>query len=267
MPSTAADARSTYGNDPNQFGDLRLPAGPGPHPVVVLIHGGCFRAQYASLRDLAPMGDALKAEGIATWNIEYRRLGQQGAGWPGTYQDVGAAIDHLRTIARRFDLDLSRVVIVGHSAGGHLAMWSAARGKLPAESAIAAARPLNPIGVIDLAGPLDLRENIENYHAECGAPVITQMLGGTPAEHPDRYREASAAGQLPLGVPQVLIWGEHENFMPRTLAHAYVARAIGAGDKARLVVAPHAGHFEIASPTTSAWRLVKAEIRRLIDRR
>jgi pimeloyl-ACP methyl ester carboxylesterase len=112
-----------------------------------------------------------------------------------------------------------------------------------------------------------LRENIENYHTECRRPVITQMMGGTPTEQSTRYREASAGAQLPLGVPQALIWGEHEDFMPLPLAQAYVTRATAAGDDARLLIAPKVGHFEIASPTTSAWPLVRDEIKRLLGRK
>ncbi len=156
LPSRAPDHRLSYGQDSSQYGELRLPAGPGPHPVVVLIHGGCFKAAYATARDLAPMGDALKAEGIATWNVEYRRLGQPGGGWPGTYLDVGRAVDRLRALAGRYRLDLDRVVLLGHSAGGHLAMWAAARPRVPAGSPLYLADPLPVRGAIDLAGPLDL---------------------------------------------------------------------------------------------------------------
>ncbi|QAY79681.1 alpha/beta hydrolase [Sphingosinicella sp. BN140058] len=265
MPSRAADAVSRYGSDPNQYGELRLPAGSGPHPVVVLVHGGCFKAAYATLRDLAPIGDALKREGIATWNIEYRRLGQPGGGWPGTYQDVGAAIDHLRGLARRDRLDLRRIVFVGHSAGGHLALWAAARARVPSTSAIAGRRPLRPLGAIDLAGPFDMRENIANYHGECRDPVITQMMGGEPDRVPDHYRAASPGALLPLQVPHVLIWGEHESFMPRPLAERYVERARAAGDDAVLRIVSGAGHFEIASPLTPAWPVLLAEIKRLLE--
>lgn len=264
IPFKQADATFYYGEDRNQFAELRLPAGARRHPVVVLIHGGCFKAAYATLRDLAPMGDALKDEGIATWNLEYRRLGVAGAGWPGTYRDVGAAIDYLRKIAPRYNLDLNRVVIVGHSAGGHLAMWAAARGRLPAGSPVATPNPLRPIGVIDLAGPFDMRENIRKYQAECRDPVITQMLGGTPEQVSSRYVQASAGALLPLGVRQVLIWGEHERFMPRPLARAYVRRARSVGDDATLRVVKGAGHFEIASPNTAAWPLVLGEVNRLL---
>ena len=99
-PSRAPDHRITYGSHPSQYGELRVPDGSGPHPLVVFIHGGCFKAAYATARDFAAMGDALKHDGIATWNIEYRRLGETGSGWPGTYRDVGQALDHIRVIAR-----------------------------------------------------------------------------------------------------------------------------------------------------------------------
>lgn len=266
IPSQPADAVSRYGPDASQSGELRLPAGRGPHPVVVLIHGGCFKATYATLRDLAPIGDALKRDGIASWSIEYRRLGQPGGGWPGTYQDVGAAVDHLRTLATRYRLDLRRVVFVGHSAGGHLALWAAGRGRVPAGSAIAGRRPLRPLGVVNLAGPVDMRENIARYEGECQGPVITQMMGGSPHQVADHYRAASPGALLPLGVPQVLVWGEHESFVPRPLAAAYVERARAAGDDATLRVVPGAGHFEIASPNSAAWPQLSAEIRSLLDR-
>jgi acetyl esterase/lipase len=264
IPSLPADATSRYGPEAEQFGELRIPSGAGRHPVVVLVHGGCFKAAYATLRDLAPIGDALKRHGVATWNVEYRRLGQAGGGWPGTYQDVGAAIDHLRTLAPRHRLDLSRVVFVGHSAGGHLALWAAGRARVPSRSAIASRRPLRPLGAINLAGPFDMRENIANYHRECRDQVITQMMGGTPEKVPDNYRAASPGALLPLGVPHVLIWGEHENFMPRPLAAAYVRRAQAAGDDATLRIVPGAGHFEIASPHTSTWPVLLADIQRLL---
>src|SRR5688500_11116414 len=136
LPVQPPDQRTAYGDDANQFGELRLPTASGPHPVVVLIHGGCWKAEYATLRDLGPMGDALKGAGIATWNVEYRRLRQLGSGWPGTYLDIGRAIDYLRQLAPKYRLDPSRVVVLGHSAGGHLAMWAAARRRLPVTSEV-----------------------------------------------------------------------------------------------------------------------------------
>jgi acetyl esterase/lipase len=126
--------RIAYGTGALQFGELRVPAGRGPHPVVIIIHGGCWVAKLGKLDDRAvaldlvrPIAADLTAHGFATWNLEYRRLGNDGGGWPGTFQDIAAGADHLRQIAAKSQLDLSRVVAIGHSAGGHFALWLAAR--------------------------------------------------------------------------------------------------------------------------------------------
>jgi acetyl esterase/lipase len=267
LPSQAPDLRAAYGKDSSQYGELRLPRGPGPHPVVVLIHGGCFKAAYATTRDLAPMGDALKADGIATWNIEYRRLGQPGAGWTGTYLDVGQGVDHLRALAGKHNLDLGRVVLVGHSAGGHLAMWAAGRARVPAASPVHMADPLSVRGVINLAGPLDLTAHIPEYEQLCRDTVITALMGGSPGAVPERYAQASPIKLLPLRIPQVLVIGEHEEFVPRPLVEAYAQAAERDGDRVRLVVIPNAGHFEIASPRSSAWPTVESSMRSLLDGR
>ena len=267
LPSRAPDRRVAYGEDSSQFGELRLPIGSGPHPVVVLIHGGCFKAAYATARDLAPMGDALKDGGIATWNVEYRRLGQPGSGWPGTYLDIGRAVDHIRALTREYPLDLGRIVIVGHSAGGHLAMWAAARSRIPAASPLYATDPLPVRGVIDLAGPVDLTANIPGYEALCRDSVVTSLLGGTPTTVPERYAQASPIKLLPLGIPQVLILGTHEDFVPLPLAEAYAAAATAVGDSVRLLVIPGVGHFETASPRASTWPLVESAIRALLTGR
>jgi len=265
LPSRPATARVAYGSDSSQYGELRVPPGPGPHPVAILIHGGCFKAMYANARELGAMGDTLTAEGIATWNIEYRRLGQPGGGWPGTYLDVGRAVDHLRELAQDHDLDLSRVVLVGHSAGGHLAMWAASRARLAPESDLYLPDRLPVRGVVDLAGPVDMTANIPGYEGLCRDSVITLLLGGRPGEVPGRYADASAIRRLPLGVAQVLVIGEHEEFVPRPVAEAYVRAAQEAGDSIRLLVLPGMGHFELAMPTTPAWAPVAAAIRGLID--
>ena len=265
LPSHPPDHRLSYGKDSSQFGELRLPSGAGPHPVVVLIHGGCFKAAYATLRDLAPMGDALKAAGIATWNIEYRRVGQPGGGWPGTWLVVGSAVDQLPVLAREHPFDLNRVVIVGHSAGGHLAMWAAGRARVPAGSEIHSANPLPVRGVLNLAGPVDLSENIAGYEGLCRDTVVTGLMGGTPAQVPDRYAQASARPLIPLGVPQVLLMGEHEDFVPRSLAEAYARAATDAGDLVRVIVIPAVGHFDIASPVATTWPRVLSVINSLLE--
>jgi acetyl esterase/lipase len=267
LPSQAPDRRIIYGTDSSQYGELRIPHGSGPHPLVVLIHGGCFKAAFASAQYFGAMADALKADGIATWNIEYRRLGEPGSGWPGTYLDVGRAVDHVRKIAGEYALDLGRVAIVGHSAGGHLAMWAAARRRLTSASELYLVNPLPVRGALDLAGPVDMTANIQGYEALCGDPVITSMLGGTPAAAPEHYAQASAITLLPLGIPQVLVLGSHEEFVPLPLVDAYVKAAAEAGDQVRRILISGAGHFEIASPLSFTWPQVKSAIQSLLDGR
>ncbi len=265
IPAAPPDHRVTYGDSPSQFGELRVPAGPGPHPTVVLVHGGCWKEAYGSSRELGPLGDALKTEGIASWNVEYRRLPEPGSGWPGTFLDVGRALDFLRQIAGLYRLDLSRVVLVGHSAGGHLAMWAAGRRRLPEGSELHTAEPLPVRGVVNLAGTMDMADNIANMEARCRDRVVTALLGGTPQQVPQRYQQGSAMGLVPLGVPQRLVWGEHEAFVPRPVAQKYLAAATRAGDDLQLIVVPAMGHFDLASPHTDAWPVLRSSIKAMMD--
>ena len=145
----AADHRITYGDDPSQFGDLFLPQGDGPHPVLFLLHGGCWRAPYG-LEPVGQMARTLADAGLAVWSLEYRRLGN-GGGWPHTFLDVAHGADLLRELATTYPLDLTQVVVAGHSAGGHLALWSAARPQLPADSPIYTPDPLPFQAVVALA--------------------------------------------------------------------------------------------------------------------
>lgn len=266
LPSGQADYRIRYGDASEQFSDLRVPTSRGPHPVVVLIHGGCLKAEYATLRDLAPMAEALKAKGIATWNIEYRRLGQPGGGWPGTYQDVGAAVDKLRELSPQHNLDLGRIAVLGHSAGGHLAMWTAARHRLPPESVLFTQQPLPIRGVVNVAGYADLDTFRQVEKGACGGTAIAEtVLGGTPAQVPQRYRQVSAEAMLPLGVPQILIWGDEDTNTPLWLAKRYAKAARRSGDSAQLVVVPNLGHFEVADPSSAAWSAVSEALGNLVQ--
>ena len=161
------------------------------------------------------MADALKADGIATWNIEYRRLGEPGSGWPGTYLDVGRAVDHVREKSLGEIPDLGRVPIVGPFRGGRLAMWPAADRRLTIASELYLVDPLPVRGALDLAGPVDMTANIQGYEALCGDPVITSILGGTPAAVPEHYAQASAITLLPLGNPAgARVWDRTKSSCP-----------------------------------------------------
>ena len=268
LPSRPADVRVRYaGSDALQFGDLRLPNGRGPFPVAIVIHGGCWVSTIATLQNTAALADALRDAGVATWNVEYRRLDNPGGGWPGTFADIGAAADYVATLATQHDLDLSRCVAVGHSSGAHLALWLAARPRLPAGTLLYQKAPLRLKGVVALAGPGDLRDFTAYARDICGAPVIEQLLGGTPRAVPDRYAQASPVELLPFGVPQVLIVGTEDRVMPPRARDAYVAAAIKAGDRAESIAVPGAGHHEPITPTSVAWPIVRDKVLELLGKR
>jgi pimeloyl-ACP methyl ester carboxylesterase len=262
--------RIAYGAGPLQFGELRVPAGRGPHPVVIIVHGGCWVAKLGKLDDRAvaldlvrPIAADLTANGLATWNLEYRRVGNDGGGWPGTFQDIAAGADHLRRIAAKNQLDLTRVVAIGHSAGGHFALWLAGRSKLPKSSELYVKDPLRLKGVVDLDGPGDLQAMLSLQQSVCGAPVITQLMGGSPEERGQRYREGSPVEMLPLGVPQEIFAGR----MFAAQTPAYVEAAKRAGDTVNATVAAQAGHFVFIDPGSSTWPQVVKAIRGLMGPR
>ncbi len=247
------DLRLSYGGGQYHFGDLRLPAGPGPYPVVIGVHGGFWRARY----DLGYYGHlcaALATCGVATWNIEYRRVGHEGGGWPGTLEDVALATDYLRTLAPTYNLDLNRVVTLGHSAGGHLALWLAARARIPADSPLHSAAPLPLRAAVSLAGVCDLQRG---WELKLGTTAVPDFVGGSPAQVPERYASASPAALLPLGIPQVLIHGSDDESVPLIVSRDYHAAATALGDDVTLLALPNTGHFEVVDPRSHVWPQVQ----------
>ena len=257
------DHRIPYGPGPLQFGNLRLPRGKaGPHPVVLFIHGGCWLSQY-DIAHAAPFEQALADSGFAVWSFEYRRVGNEGGGWPGTFTDIAQGADFLRELAPRYALDLSRVIASGHSAGGEFALWLAGRKKIPRASPLYTADPLVVHGVLGLAPAPDL----EGLHASgvCGN-VINRLMGGSPAEQPDRYAAASPMQLVPIAVPQVMVIGAQDR-MWAPIGRSYLARALAAGDSTvQAVEAPESGHFDLLAPTTSTWPIVFTALKQLVAR-
>ncbi|MCB9115057.1 MAG: alpha/beta hydrolase [Caldilineaceae bacterium] len=241
------DYRHPYGRDRYQFADLYLPPGPGPYPVLVLIHGGCWRAEHG-LEPLGQLARAVAEQGTAVWNIEYRRLGN-GGGWPATFLDAGAALDHLRAVALRRNLDLSRVVTAGHSAGGHLALWLAGRHRLPVHSPLFMQKPLAVRGAISLAGIPDLALAIKE--GICGT-AAGELIGGRQPQHVRRLADASPRALTPLGVPHLHIHGEQDDIVPLGSVLRYATYALESGDRATLLALPDTGHFEVVDVRTPA---------------
>jgi acetyl esterase/lipase len=256
----SSGVRLAYGEHPLQFGDLRLPQHPGPHPVVVMVHGGFWRARY-DLVHIGHLCEALSAAGYATWNVEFRRIGN-GGGWPHTFADVSRGMDHVRALADDYPLDLGRIVTLGHSAGGHLALWLAARGRLSPSSELSTVNPLLPTGVVSLAGVVDLRAC---WELRLGDGIVVDLLGGTPDEVPERYSQASPYDLLPLRVPHVLIHGTEDDSVPFSMSVRYVRRATGSGDEVSLATLEGMGHFEPIDPRSVAWPAVLAAVRSLLD--
>lgn len=240
--STAEVRTVPYGPEPDQFAELWSAQGEGLHPVVVLLHGGYWRNRYG-LNLMHAIAADLQARGIATWNVEYRRVGSPGGGWPGTFDDVSAAFDRLTEQALTAHLDLGRVAIVGHSAGGHLGLWLAAQRQPAVVVALAA--------ICDLAAANRLR---------LSGNAVAEFLGGDERHHPERYRKASPAALLPLGVRQILVHGTADEDVPFTLSADYHAAARAAGDDCVLLDLADVDHFALIDPGSSAWQVT---VRRL----
>ncbi len=234
-----ADARVAYGSDANQFVDLRLPKGKGPHALAIVIHGGFWRARY----DLGYAGHlcaALTAKGIATANLEYRRVGNAGGGWPGTFADVRTAYQFLLQSAQQHKFDARRVVVIGHSAGGQLGLCLAAH-----ETGVKA--------VISLAGVVDLQRA---YTLHLSNDAVVEFLGGTPAEVGDHYKEADPM-KLAIAARQWLVHGAVDDVVPPALSRDYVSAKEKMKENARLEEIAGAGHFEVVDPRSSAWKDVE----------
>jgi len=243
----------SYGPARSQRADLHLPRGRGPHPVIVLIHGGSWTARYGRIVMRGLAGDLL-GRGWAVWNIEYRRVGG-GGGWPLTFADVAAAIDHLAELRAPLDLD-GGVTVVGHSAGGHLALWAAGRerlrpgapGYIDGEPSVRVARVIAQAGVCDLAGA---------YRRWRGG-AVQALMGGSPDDLPDRYAVGDPMRLLPLSMPALLVHGTLDETVSIELARSYERAAHLAGGEVELVeIGGKAGmHRAHLHPRGEAWAAV-----------
>jgi acetyl esterase/lipase len=247
-------SRYFYGQDPSQFADLHLPGGTPRPGVVVLFHGGWWGPNYGS-DHLAAAASDLAGRGWVTWNVEYRRLGL-GGGYPTTLQDAAAAIDHLATLE---DVDTARVVAIGHSAGGHLATWSAGRGQLPLGAPGFGPR-VELTGAISLAGVLDLSTAARDL---LGQGAALQFVGASPQEQPERYSVADPLARVPISAAVRCVHAPADDRVPFTQSVTYVDAARAAGQDAQLIEV-EGDHFTVADPSTPAWPSVIAALEALI---
>ena len=257
LPAPAADARLAYGPDSLQTGELRLPKGKGPFPVVVLIHGGCWLSQYDA-HYVSAMAAALAADGFAVWTPEFRRVGNPGGGYDNTFLDVARAVDFVRDMARNRALDTSRVVLAGHSAGGHLVLLTAARKTFKASHPLATASPLPIAGVVSIDGITDLA----GYAGTSGCnAAVPQLMGGKPPQQLERYALMSPSELVPLRVRSRIVQGTLDVTVPMSQATSFVAKAAAAGDDSQLVLLDHSAHFDPVAPISADWPAVLNAIR------
>jgi acetyl esterase/lipase len=243
-----------YGEHPDQVANLHLPARDGgPWPCVVLVHGGFWRTGWDRTL-MTPLAVDLAGRGVAAWNVEYRRVGQEGGGWPGTLEDVAAAIDHLSTLD---GVEGARVATCGHSAGGHLALWLAARHRLPA--GVPGSEPrIRPVAAVAQAGVCDLERG---WRDELGAGAVSGLLGSF-TEHPDRYAVASPAALAPLGIPQLLVHGEDDGVVPLAQSRNHTAL----DSDADLLSLAGVDHFDVIDPRHPAWEATAEWLMRRLGR-
>ena len=243
LPRDIADHRIGYGEHALQFDELRLPETSDRHPVIEFIHGGCWLNQF-SLDHVSAMSRALANQGYAVWTPEYRRFGDAGGGWPGTFEDIVRSIGVLSELSPEHSFDLNRVVMIGHSAGGHLALWLAAQNNLPLR------------GVVSLAGLCDLKA-YERLGNDCAAS-LPGLLGGTSRDVPERWAKANPIELLPIGIPVSLIHGERDTIVPLSQSESFAAAA-----GCELQVVRGGGHFDMVSPHANAFEIICQTLQRM----
>lgn len=246
-----ADHRIYFGEDSLQFGDLWIPDGEIRN-TVILIHGGCWLSVYPGVELMNPMAAELRDKGFAIWNIEYRRIGHDGGGYPGTFSDVANGADYLRVIANDFNLDLSNLIVSGHSAGGHLATWLASRRNIADTSPLYHPDPIPVSAVISLAGINDLERYARYSSSSCGINTVERLVHFEERKD-ESYLDTSPHRLLPLNVPFIEVAAAFDAPVPPFFGYHFDEALKNEGDDATLHLLPDAGHFEMIAPWSDEW--------------
>lgn len=266
LPQPTPTQQISYGAAPSQGIDVFLPTGPGPHPVAILIHGGCWSDFPGAGREqVRALAADWARRGVAVWSIRYRRANEAGGGYPNLYLDVATAVDRLRSEAPRLGIDTRRSMLAGHSAGGHLALWAASRTRLPATSPLRqAGEPLPVRGVVSIAGVGDLAAFAPRLPGSCGRGILQRLMGGGS----DPYADVSPSR---LGLPEnvgsvVMVSATDDRIVPLRAARDYRnALPAEAAGRVRLRDLTGAGHFDLVTPGTPAFEAVFEEVRQLLE--
>jgi len=244
-----------WGEGATDIADFWLPDGAGPHPVVLMVHGGCWQKEIADRTIMNWAAEDLRKRGLAVWNIEYRGVDEDGGGYPGTFLDVARAADALRAQSAAYNLDLNRVAAIGHSAGGHLALWLAGRARLPANSPLRMDNPLKLAGVVNSGGLPDLAASRTVTQRSCLSDIYDQLIGSPSSTRANALSDTSPVELLPLRTRQLSVSGHEDRISPPALGAAWARKARAAGDNASVEIVLDTGHVELIAPGTKAWEI------------
>lgn len=263
LETAAPDHHISFGPDSTQYGDLWLPDDRDAHTSVIMIHGGCWLAIYPGVELMNAMAEDLSSRGFAVWNIDYRRIGHPGGGYPGTFLDVASGADMFRSIADEFNLPKDRIIAAGHSAGGHLATWLALRRQISPESDLYTENPIDIDAVISLAGINDLERYARYGASPCGEKTIEQLIGLENRSEP--FTDTSPSKLLPLDIPLVEISAAFDSPVPPFFGYHFVNDILESGGEAELILLQDAGHYEMIYPPSDEWKTVLEVFETILD--
>jgi len=263
LETAAPDHHISFGPDSTQYGELWLPDDRDAHTSVIMIHGGCWLAIYPGVELMNAMAEDLSSKGFAVWNIDYRRIGHPGGGYPGTFLDVANGADTFRDIADEFNLPKDRIIAAGHSAGGHLATWLALRHQISPDSDLYTENPIGTDAVISLAGINDLEQYARYGATPCGEKTIEQLIGSE--NRSESFTDTSPSELLPIDVPLVEISAAFDSPVPPFFGYHFVNDILESGGEAKQILLQDAGHYEMIYPPSDEWKTVLEIFETILD--